>query len=391
MTDRIPPLYDVHEDRGARFTDFGGWQMPVQYDSIRKEHTAVRETLGLFDVSHMSEIEVSGPDATALMNRLTTNDVAALEPGDAQYAGITTDEGILLDDTVVYRLPDGIEAGTASAALSSLDADLREPSGDPAYLFVPNAGHDTEMLARWVDHRDANDFDATVANTTDAWAMIAVQGPTAADAMEQAITGEDAAASIESLSPFQATVAPVVDVPCWVARTGYTGEDGFEIVCSADDVKAVWNAFDAQPCGLGARDTLRMEMGFLLSGQDFDPDDEPRTPYEAGIGFVVDLDTPFVGRDVLAAARANEDGPTETFTGVRLHDRGVPRAGYAVTDGDGTRVGTLTSGTMSPTLGEPIGLGYLEATHAEPGTDVAVVVRGDPKQAVITAPPFLDR
>jgi len=132
-------------------------------------------------------------------------------------------------------------------------------------------------------------------------------------------------------------------------------------------------------------------MGFLLSGQDFDPDDEPRTPYEAGIGFVVDLDTPFVGRDVLEAARANEDGPTETFTGVRLHDRGVPRAGYAVTDGDGTRVGTLTSGTMSPTLGEPIGLGYLEATHAEPGTDVTVVVRGDPKQAVITAPPFLDR
>jgi len=391
VTDRIPPLYDVHEDRGARFTDFGGWQMPVQYDSIREEHTAVRETLGLFDVSHMSEIEVSGPDATALMNRLTTNDVAALEPGDAQYAGITTDEGILLDDTVVYRLPDGIEAGTASAALSSLDADLREPSRDLAYLFVPNAGHDTEMLARWIDHRDVNDFDATVANSTDAWAMIAVQGPTAADAMEQAITGEDAAASIESLSPFQATVAPVVDVPCWVARTGYTGEDGFEIVCPADDVKAVWNAFDAQPCGLGARDTLRMEMGFLLSGQDFDPDDEPRTPYEAGIGFVVDPDTPFVGRDVLAAARANEDGPTETFTGVRLHDRGVPRAGYAVTDGDGTRVGTLTSGTMSPTLGEPIGLGYLEATHAEPGTDVTVVVRGDPKQAVITAPPFLDR
>ena len=391
MTDRLPPLYDVHEDRGARFTDFGGWQMPVQYDSIREEHAAVRETVGIFDVSHMSEIEVSGPDATALMNRLTTNDVAALEPGDAQYAGITTDDGILLDDTVVYRLPDGTEAGSANVVLSTLDDGLCEPSGDPAYFFVPNAGHDDEMLARWVDHRGADDFDATVANTTDAWAMVAVQGPAAADAMEQAITNEGAAVSVDSLSPFQATVAPVADVPSWVARTGYTGEDGFEIVCPAAEVKAVWNAFDAQPCGLGARDTLRMEMGFLLSGQDFDPDDEPRTPYEAGIGFVVDLDTPFVGRDALAAARADGDGPTETFTGIRLHDRGVPRAGYAVTDGDGTRVGTLTSGTMSPTLGEPIGLGYVEAPHAEPGTDVAVVVRGDQKAAVVTAPPFFGR
>ena len=391
MTDRLPPLYDVHEDRGARFTDFGGWQMPVQYDSIREEHAAVRETVGIFDVSHMSEIEVSGPDATALMNRLTTNDVAALDPGDAQYAGITTDDGILLDDTVVYRLPDGTEAGSASAVLSDLDDGLCEPSGDPAYFFVPNAGHDDEMLARWVDHRGTGDFDATVANTTDAWAMVAVQGPAAADAMEQAITNEGAAVSVDSLSPFQATVAPVADVPSWVARTGYTGEDGFEIVCPAAEVKAVWNAFDAQPCGLGARDTLRMEMGFLLSGQDFDPDDEPRTPYEAGIGFVVDLDTPFVGRDALAAARADGDGPTETFTGIRLHDRGVPRAGYAVTDGDGTRVGTLTSGTMSPTLGEPIGLGYVEAPHAVPGADGGVDVRGDRTEAAGAAPPFFGR
>ena len=390
MTDRIPPLYDVHEDHGATFTDFGGWQMPVQYDSIRSEHAAVRETLGIFDVSHMSEIEVSGPDATALMNRLTTNDVSALTPGDAQYAGITTEEGILLDDTVVYRLPDGIEAGSASATLSTLDADLDDPSGDPAYLFVPNAGHDDQMLARWVDHRDAGDFDARVANTTDAWAMIAVQGPAAADAMNEAITVEADAASIDSLSPFQATVAPVADVSSWIARTGYTGEDGFEVVCPVGDVETVWNAFDAQPCGLGARDTLRMEMGFLLSGQDFDPVDEPRTPYEAGIGFVVDLNTPFVGRDALAAARASDD-PTAAFTGVRLRDRGVPRAGYAVTDGDGTRVGTLTSGTMSPTRSEPIGLGYLMKTHAEPGTEVAVVVRGEAKRAVVTAPPFLDR
>jgi aminomethyltransferase len=165
-------------------------------------------------------------------------------------------------------------------------------------------------------------------------------------------------------------------------------------MCPADAVEPVWDAFagaprDGQPCGLGARDTLRTEMGFLLSGQDFDPESEPRTPYEAEIGFVVDTDTEFVGRDALAAQK--EDGVTERFVGVLLTDRGVPRGGYAVTDGDLTRVGKLTSGTMSPTLDQPIGLGYLHESYAEPGTEVSVVVRGDEKRAEVVTPPFLDR
>ncbi|WP_434522108.1 glycine cleavage system aminomethyltransferase GcvT [Halorubrum sp. AS12] len=394
MTDRLPPLHDAHDARGAKFTDFGGWQMPVEFDSIQTEHAAVRESVGVFDVSHMGEIEVAGPDATELMNRLTTNDVSALDPGDSQYAAITDEEGVMLDDTVVYRLPDGTAAGAAAASLADLeethDGNLDAPSGDPAYLFVPNAGHDAQMEDRWTAHRDEWDLDATVANATDDWAMLAVQGPDAVNALDES-TPRD---RVVDLSKFEATTASVAETESWVARTGYTGEDGFEVMCPADAVETVWGAFvdaprEAQPCGLGARDTLRTEMGFLLSGQDFDPEDEPRTPYEARIGFVVKLDTEFVGRDALEAQK--EQGVDEKFVGVRLRERGVPRGGYAVTDGDLTRVGKLTSGTMSPTLDEPIGLGYLHETYADAGTEVSVVVRGDEKRAEVVIPPFLDR
>ncbi|OYR65149.1 glycine cleavage system protein T [Halorubrum ezzemoulense] len=394
MTDRLPPLHDAHDARGAKFTDFGGWQMPVEFDSIRTEHAAVRESVGVFDVSHMGEIEVAGPDATELMNRLTTNDVRALDPGDSQYAAITNGEGVMLDDTVVYRLPDGTPAGEGAASLAALESDhggdLDAPSGDPAYLFVPNAGHDGQMADRWTAHRDEWGLDATVANATGGWAMLAVQGPDAADALDQA-TPRD---RVVDLSKFEAAVAAVAGVESWVARTGYTGEDGFEVMCPAADAGAVWEAFvdaprEAQPCGLGARDTLRTEMGFLLSGQDFDPEGEPRTPYEARIGFVVKLDTEFVGRDALEVQK--EQGVDEKFVGVRLSERGVPRGGYAVTDGDLTRVGKLTSGTMSPTLDEPIGLGYLHESYADAGTEVSVVVRGDEKRAEVVVPPFLDR
>ena len=392
MTDRLPPLHETHEARGATFTDFGGWQMPVEFDSIREEHAAVRESVGVFDVSHMGEIEVAGPDATALMNRLTTNDARALDPGDSQYAAITNEDGVMLDDTVVYRLPDGIEAGSGADALAGVDRDLDAGDGDPAYLFVPNAGHDEQMADRWTDYRDETGLDATVANVTDDWAMLAVQGPDAADSVDDASPADRAV----GLSKFEATVAAVAGVDAWIARTGYTGEDGFEVMCPATAVDGVWSAFvgddaagpAAQPCGLGARDTLRTEMGYLLSGQDFDPDDEPRTPYEARIGFVVKLDTEFVGRDALE--RQSEAGVDERFVGVRLLDRGVPRGGYAVTDGDLTRVGQLTSGTMSPTLDEPIGLGYLREPYADAGTEVSVVVRGDEKRAEVVIPPFLE-
>ena len=361
MARRHPPLADVHAATGASITEFGGWAMPVEFDSIRTEHAAVRESVGRFDVSHMSEIEVSGPDATELMGRLTTNDVGALEPGEAQYACITRADGVILDDTVIYRLPDR--------------------DGEAAYLFVPNAGHDAQFTDWWIDHREAWGLVASVDNATDEWAMVAVQGPDSPDRIA-AVADE----SVTDLARFEHRRSEIAGVGCLIARTGYSGEDGFEILCPADAAETVWSAFDCQPCGLGARDTLRIEAGYLLSGQDFDPDAMPRTPYEAGVGFTVDLDTNFVGRDALADQQAT--GIDRRFVGVTILDRGVPREGYELVDDAGEEIGRLTSGTMSPTLDEGIGLGYADTSHADPGTSVGIVVRGSEKRAEITALPF---
>ncbi len=364
MAQRHPPLAELHADCGASTTPFGGWEMPVTFESIRTEHTAVRESAGIFDVSHMSEIEVTGPDSTTLTNRLTTNDVAALSPGEAQYSCITREDGVMLDDTVVYRLDDH--------------------EGYPAYLVVPNAGHDAQFTDRWQTHRNKWALDATVENTTDQWAMFAVQGPNSPELLAAA-TDE----TVTELGRFEHTPSEIEGVSCIVARTGYTGEDGFEILCPTADAEAVWAAFDCQPCGLGARDTLRIEMGFLLSGQDFDPDDQPRTPYEAGVGFTVDLETDFVGRDALADQ--HETGPDQQFVGITMLDRGVPREGYPIVDSDGEQIGELTSGTMSPTLNEGVGLGYLDTAHTATGHPVEIVVRGNPKQAEVTELPFVSK
>ncbi|MFB6301154.1 MAG: glycine cleavage system aminomethyltransferase GcvT [Halobacteriales archaeon] len=360
MATRKPPLFDVHDDRGASFTEFGGWDMPVEFDSIREEHTAVRESVGIFDVSHMGEIEVTGSEAATLLTRLTTNDVEALDIGDSQYSTITNEDGIILDDTVIYR------------------------QDEEQYLFIPNAGHDEQMEDRWIEYRDRWELDAAVDNVTEEYAMFAVQGPTAADLVED-VTAEP----VTDLSRFTARYATVDGVECWVARTGYTGEDGFEFVLPWDDAETVWRTFDCQPCGLGARDTLRMEAGFLLSGQDFHPEENPRNPYEAGVSFTVDLekDADFLGRDALEQAAA--DGVDEEFVGFVLTERGVPRHGYPITDTDGTEIGTVTSGTMSPTLGDPIGLGYVPVEYTDPDTEVHVVIRDQPKKAKIQPLPFL--
>jgi aminomethyltransferase len=362
MTLRTSPLSGVHDEAEARLTDFGGWEMPVEFDSIREEHAAVREAVGKFDVSHMGQITVSGPDAAQLTQRLTTNDVTALDPGEAQYSAVTDDDGIILDDVVVYRLPDA------------------HPED---YLFVPNAGHDAEMTDRWEHHRDAWGLDATVTDRTEAYAMIAVQGPGSRD-----LLGAETDVALGSLARFEIASGTVAGVETLVARTGYTGEQGFELLCPWTEAETVWRALDCQPCGLGARDTLRLEMGFLLSGQDFDPETEPRTPYEAGLGWVVKLDTEFVGRDALEGVY--EEGPAEKLVGLTLVERGVPRHGYEVRTSNGDPLGHVTSGTMSPTLGDPIALAYLPAEYAEPGRTVRVVVRDEPKKARTRATPFLN-
>jgi len=362
MALRRPPLRDVHAERGAKFTEFGGWDMPVEFDSITEEHRAVREAAGVFDVSHMGEIEVRGPDATALIDRLTTNDATALAPGEGQYSAITREDGVTLDDTVVYCLP-----------------PERQPETGEGYLFVPNAGHDEQAHERWTTHRDEWGLDCVVENATERYAMFALQGPDAEDRLAAA-AGE----AVGDVDRFEVAVASVAGVELLAARTGYTGEDGFELLCPREEATTVWGGFDCQPCGLGARDTLRIEQGFLLSGQDFDPGDLPRTPYEAGIGFVVDLDTEFVGRDALAAAT----DPDRQFVGLELVDRGIPRHGYEIVDDDGHVIGTVTSGTKTPTLPRPVGLGYVPGDYADPGTSVRVVVRGRKKAARVARTPF---
>lgn len=330
--------------------------MPVRFGSTKEEHRAVREEVGKFDVSHMGRVRVTGEDGVALAQRMTTNDIESLNEGEAQYSAMTDEDGVIVDDTVVYRDEDGV-------------------------MFVPNAGRDEEAVERWRRYSDEEGFDAKVENRTRETAMFAVQGPDAVEAVR------GAGASVGDPPRFEwrtvrLDVAPN-GVPAFVSRTGYTGEDGFEFVVDADDAPEAWNVFDATPCGLGARDTLRIEMGFLLGGHEFG-EDNPRTPYEAGIGFVVAPETGFVGSDAL---RGKQE-PDERLVGFRLDDRAVPRQGYAVRI-DGERVGEVTSGTVSPILDEPIGMAYLPDEHAEEGTDIKVVVRGEPKSGTVKEPPFV--
>lgn len=390
-TTRRSPLHDRHAETGARFTDFGGWEMPVSFSGIQEEHHAVRNAVGVFDVSHMGEIEVTGPDAEALMQRLTSTDVTAMEDGEAEYAMITDDAGVILDDTVVYR------------------------RGRESYLFVPNAGHDEEMTTRWIDHRDEWGLDATVENATDEYAMLAVQGPDA----PAAVAGETDA-DLDAVGFFEFVETDVGGVDCLLSRSGYTGEAGFELIAPWEDAEALWDAFvgneaddesadgggSCEPCGLGARDTLRTEMGFLLSGQDFDPESNPRNPLEADAMFAVDLGAEFVGRDAIVEVQ-EAGGPEERLAGFVLEERGVPRHGYPILAADGDAdgnaetaggeedadepVGEVTSGTMSPTLGEPIGLGYLPVELTEPGTPIRVEIRGRAVPATVRATPFVDR
>lgn len=362
MASRHTSLYDHHDEAGARFTEFGGWSMPVSFDSIRSEHRAVRTDAGKFDVSHMGEIEVAGPDATELMQRLTTNDVTSLSVGRAQYAAITDERGIMLEDTILTRLPD---------------------DGAERYLFIPNAGNNTEMTERWVEHRDEWGLDATVTDRTDALAMIAVQGPSS-----QALLDPLVSSDLDALGRFAMVTDEVADVELNISRTGYTGEDGFELLMDWSDAPAVWEAVDCPPCGLGARDTLRLEAGLLLRGNEFHPTHNPRNPFEAGIGFAVDLATDFVGSDALVEVAAS--GPTQQLVGIRMTERGIPRTGYAIVGPSGVEVGSVTSGTQSPTLDAAIGMGYIDAGLSDPGTEVAIEVRDRLTKAKIESLPFVE-
>jgi aminomethyltransferase len=347
---RRTPLHDRHVAAGAKLVPFAGWEMPVQYTGIREEHMAVRERVGVFDVSHMGEVETSGPQAEQLLQRLLSNDVSKIAEHGAQYSVLCNEQGGVLDDLFTYRL------------------------GADRFLTVTNASnHDSDRA--WFE-RHARDHDATVQDRLSDFAMLAVQGPEAR-ALVEALADGDLPTRFRTA---ELTVAGAPDV--LVCGTGYTGEDGVELLVAPDQATAVWDAIVAQgatPVGLGARDTLRMEACFHLYGNDLSQD---RGPIEAGLGWCCKEDTGFIGADAVRAAR--ENGTAEKLVPFAITGPGIARQGNPVLGG-----GVVTSGTLSPVLGYGIGMAYLPAGRTEPGTAFEIDVRGKTRSAEVRTKPLI--
>jgi aminomethyltransferase len=343
------PLYDRHVAAGARLVPFAGWEMPVQYTGIREEHIAVRTGAGVFDVSHMGEVETSGPDAEAFLQRVLTNDVTRIAVGGAQYSLLCREDGGVLDDLFSYRL------------------------GEDRYLTVTNASNHARDLEWMREH--AAGFDVELTDRLHDYAMLAVQGPDARGIVAGLADGELPA----RFRTATRTVAGAPDV--LVCGTGYTGEDGVELIVPAAQATTVWDAVvagGATPAGLGARDTLRLEVCFHLYGNDLS---EQRGPIEAGLGWACKEDTGFIGSDAVRAVR--DAGPAETLVAFAMTGPGIARQGNPVAGG-----GEVTSGTMSPCLGVGIGMAYVPAGRSEPGTSLEIDVRGKARTAEVRAKPL---
>lgn len=359
------PLYQVHVALGARMTEFGGWLMPLQYTSIIEEHRAVRSCAGLFDLSHMGEIEISGPHALDLVQWVTTNDANNLEVGQAQYSLLCKPDGGIVDDLLVYRLTD-------------------------RYLLVVNAANAGKDFA-WINsHRTLRrDWQVQVVDRTDSTALIAVQGPRAQEIL-QPLTD----VSLGGLGYYRSTVGTLAEHErVLISRTGYTGEDGFELFLPADGAESLWHAImeggkevGLVPVGLGARDTLRLEACMALYGNDID---ETTNPLEAGLGRWVKFEKgDFVGRDALV--RVQQEGPKRRLVGFRMVDPGIARHGYEIFAA-GAKVGYVTSGSYSPTLNANIGLGYVPVELSAPGSRIDIHIRGRMAAAEVVPTPFYKR
>jgi aminomethyltransferase len=354
------PLHDAHRALGARMVPFAGWEMPVSYRGILEEHRAVRTTVGLFDVSHMGEIEVRGPHAAAVCQRLGTNDVGKLVDGQVQYTLLCQPDGGVVDDVTLYRL------------------------GPEHFLYCVNASNADKDLA-WIREHGGP---ATIVDRSAETALLALQGPMAASLLSPLTS-----ASLTSLKRFRFVQGMVAGRAALISRTGYTGEDGFELYVAAGDAAAVWAALleagataGIQPIGLGARDTLRLEAALPLYGHELD---DTTSPLAAGLGRWVALDgDDFIGRDVLR--REREAGSTRRLVGLEMRGPGIARQGYPVLYYD-EPVGVVTSGTQAPTLGRAVALAYVRSPLAEPGTNVAVEIRGAPVAAAVVATPFYKR
>lgn len=355
------PLFNVHRRLAARMVDFGGWEMPVQYSSILDEHHAVRRAVGVFDVSHMGEIEVRGPQAFEFVDFVTTNAVAKLRNGQAHYSGLLYEHGGFVDDILVHKV-----------------------AGDRYFLCVnaSNQEKDYEHI------RAASRWDAEVVLASESYAQIAVQGPRALETLQK-LTATD----LSSIRYYWFADGEVAGAPARIARTGYTGEDGFEIYVPPAEAPRVWDevfrageSFGIKPCGLGARNTLRLEAAMALYGHEIHAS---ILPFEAGLGWIVKMDKGnFLGRDALA--RQAETGPKRKLIGFEMRGRGIARDGYEVFL-DGAPAGWVTSGGPAPTLNKNIGLCYVPAEHAAPGRKMHVAIRGQLVEAETVPTPFYKR
>jgi aminomethyltransferase len=352
---RRTPLYDEHKRLRARLVGFAGWEMPVQYEGIKAEHQAVRNRVGLFDVSHMGEVFFRGPEAEKAVQRLVTRDVSRLKAGQAGYSAVCYEDGGTVDDVLVYRRPDD-------------------------FLVVINAANREKDL----DHfrENTGDLDVEISDEAEDWALLALQGPEAAELLQN-FTQTD----LSNLKYFRFAGGEVAGAKTIISRTGYTGEDGFELYLSSDDAPRVWRELieaGATPAGLGARDTLRLEAGMCLYGNELDPE---TTPLEAGIGFAVHLDKEqeFIGQDALR--KEKEEGLRKKLVGFEVEGRGIARHDHPVKVEDET-VGRVTSGTLSPTLNKAIGLALVSPAVED---KFEVVIRDRPVEAHTVPLPFYKR
>ena len=356
---RRTPLYEVAVAEGGRMAPFGGWEMPVQFEGIRSEHWAVRREVGLFDISHMGRITISGEGGLAFLDSLLPARVRELTIGQMLYSPLCNEQGGCVDDLVVYRF------------------------ADQEYLLVVNASR-KPVDWQWITARAAGWSDVQIEDLSDEQGMVAVQGPQAA-ALVESLTGSASAV----LGYYRCAEMEIAGIPALLSRNGYTGEDGFEIMCPANQVTALWaklRSAGARPCGLGARDTLRLEMGFCLYGSELN---EQTTPLEAGLAWTLDLKKAanFVGAEALRAQRTA--GGYRRLRGFRMLERGIPRPDYPVFDQRGEQVGVVTSGTHSPVLGEGIGLAYLQRGAQKIGTQVYIDMKGKRQPAEVVKLPFV--
>ena len=361
---RRTPLHDLHVELGARMVPFAGYEMPVQYASIIEEHRTVRSAVGIFDLSHMGEIEVTGEEAVAFLRYALVSDPGALEIGQAQYSMLCQEDGGIIDDLIVYRLDGG------------------------RFWVVCNASNRAVVVEQLTGLLERGDFGASIEDRSDRTALIAPQGPNAM-ALLAGLTDLD----LHAIGNYRSARGTVAGIECLVARTGYTGEDGFELFCDSREARRLWgavaeagDAHGAHPAGLGARDTLRLEAAMPLYGNELSRE---TNPFEANLGRVVKLEKgEFIGRAALQAIQ--QAGPTRKLIGLRMLDNAIPRSGYPV-QADGRAVGHVTSGTLSPTLGDKIAMALVPAELAGVGNPFEVVVRDRPYRAEQVKLPFYRR